>query len=260
MSSLTADHCASLIPSVVLDYRFHGLARAVLILAVWTLSILAALAWFPVTWQAAWAVPFVVLWIAFLYTGLFITAHDAMHGTLMPKDRRCNDVIGRVCVFVFALFSYPMLVDKHRAHHAHPATGSDPDFHDDRRKGFWAWYAHFLLEYVTWRQITGMGVVFCTLWLVIGFRVENVLLFWAAPAILSTLQLFYFGTYRPHREPKGGYTNPHRATTSGFPRWLSFLTCYHFGYHWEHHEYPYIPWWKLGRLRPKLRAPSSKGA
>jgi fatty acid desaturase len=23
------------------------------------------------------------------------------------------------------------------------------------------------------------------------------------------------------------------------------LTCYFFGYHWEHHEAPGIPWWQL---------------
>ncbi|MBD3338449.1 MAG: beta-carotene ketolase, partial [Candidatus Lokiarchaeota archaeon] len=23
----------------------------------------------------------------------------------------------------------------------------------------------------------------------------------------------------------------------------------HFGYHWEHHEYPNIPWWRLPAVR-----------
>lgn len=26
---------------------------------------------------------------------------------------------------------------------------------------------------------------------------------------------------------------------------LSFLTCYYFGYHLEHHLYPNVPWWRL---------------
>ena len=28
------------------------------------------------------------------------------------------------------------------------------------------------------------------------------------------------------------------------PVWLSFLTCYHFGYHLEHHRYPWVLWWR----------------
>lgn len=243
----------------ILDYRHEGLLRAAIIVGMWAISIVAALVWFPLREPWAWFAPVVVAWIMFLYTGLFITAHDAMHGSLMPKDPRWNDRIGRMCVFIFALFSYAKLVEKHREHHAQPATPADPDFHDGRRSAFWAWYAHFLMEYVTWRQLVGMGVVFCTLWLAIGLRAENVLLFWAAPAILSTLQLFYFGTYRPHRETDGGYADRHHSTTSGWPRWLSLVTCYHFGYHWEHHEYPYIPWWKLGRLRATLPCPSHSG-
>ena len=45
------------------------------------------------------------------------------------------------------------------------------------------------------------------------------------------------------------YDNPHRARSNGYPPWLSFLTCYHFGYHFEHHEYPYVPWWGLSSVR-----------
>jgi hypothetical protein len=42
----------------------------------------------------------------------------------------------------------------------------------------------------------------------------------------------------------------HNARSSSMPIWLSLLTCYHFGYHWEHHEYPYVPWCACGwRLR-----------
>ncbi|MCB0292357.1 MAG: beta-carotene ketolase, partial [Calditrichaeota bacterium] len=32
-----------------------------------------------------------MLWQTFLYTGLFITAHDAMHGTLFPLNRKINN-------------------------------------------------------------------------------------------------------------------------------------------------------------------------
>jgi beta-carotene ketolase (CrtW type) len=196
----------------------------------------------------------------FLATGLFITAHDAMHRTLLPRDPFWNDVVGRVAVAFYAMFSYGMLERKHAEHHDHPARLGDPDYHGVGRPGYIAWYLNFMSNYVTLRQITLMACVFCFWWLVAGARVENIVLFWVAPALLSTLQLFTFGTYLPHREPAGGYVEPHRARSNRYPRWLSLLTCYHFGYHWEHHQYPYVPWWRLGELRASLKFDSSTEA
>ena len=62
------------------------------------------------------------------------------------------------------------------------------------------------------------------------------------------MQLFYFGTFLPHSEPEGGYSEPHRAKSTSYPVWLSFITCYHFGYHEEHHEYPHVCWWQLPEI------------
>jgi beta-carotene ketolase (CrtW type) len=49
------------------------------------------------------------------------------------------------------------------------------------------------------------------------------------------------GTYRPHRLPTGkngdtDYPDAHRARSNDMPTWLSLITCFHFGYHHEHHE------------------------
>jgi len=72
----------------------------------------------------------------------------------------------------------------------------------------------------------------------------NVLLFFSLPLLLSSLQLFVFGTYLPHRalEPQA---EAHRPRSLNLPVWLSLLTCYHFGYHWEHHQYPWLAWHQL---------------
>nr|MBA2748547.1 fatty acid desaturase [Tatlockia sp.] len=40
----------------------------------------------------------------------------------------------------------------------------------------------------------------------------------------------------------------HCAQTNPLPTWLSFITCYHFGYHYEHHEHPDVPWWGLPKV------------
>jgi beta-carotene ketolase (CrtW type) len=31
----------------------------------------------------------------------------------------------------------------------------------------------------------------------------------------------------------------------------AFISCYFFGYHYEHHAQPYLPWWKLPQAKEK---------
>jgi len=220
-----------------------GLAIALTVLSLWTLSLVGLLV-MPIS------VPLILLGIplqTFLYTGLFITAHDAMHGTVTPRAPRLNAAIGAISVGLYALFSYRKLRASHMRHHAHPGDpGQDPDFHDGKASGFWAWYVHFLLGYVTVWQILGMALVFNLLQHVVGLPVGNLILFWVVPALLSTFQLFYFGTYLPHC---GVHTNRHNARSNAYGTFVSFLTCYHFGYHHEHHECPWVPWWRLPTVR-----------
>ena len=54
-----------------------------------------------------------ILLQTFLYTGLFITAHDAMHGTVFPGNRKFNDLIGTLVAKLYAFFSYQRLLSKH---------------------------------------------------------------------------------------------------------------------------------------------------
>ena len=60
-----------------------------------------------------WLIPLAVLWMTFLYTGLFITVHDSMHGSILPNQRRINNMIGTVSIFFYAMFSYKNLKEKH---------------------------------------------------------------------------------------------------------------------------------------------------
>jgi beta-carotene ketolase (CrtW type) len=198
--------------------------------------------------------PIIILGIAvqtFLYTGLFITAHDAMHGTITPKNRKLNNIFGSVAVRLYALFSYRKLLKKHWEHHKHPASAKDPDFHDGKHPGLFHWYTHFMLNYLSWWQLVGMAIAFNIMLNLLHIPVFNLLLFWFLPSILSTFQLFYFGTYLPHRQSEDGYTDEHRARSNNYKVFWSFLTCYHFGYHWEHHAHPNIPWWRLPSVRKK---------
>lgn len=225
---------------------FTGVAVAAVVVLTWAASLVLALLWRPdwtqpITWLLAG------LWLlgqTHLYTGLFITAHDAMHGTLAPGWPRLNHTLGAVCATLFAFNSYRRLLPRHHDHHRHVATDHDPDYHaPGHTDAFWPWYIRFLREYVSWPQLLLMAVTFNVLyrWLL---PLENVLLFWMTPAVLSTLQLFYFGTWRPHRGVHAP-TNAHRARSQRKNHVWAFASCYFFGYHYEHHAHPGVPWWLL---------------
>lgn len=225
-----------------------GLFIALMIIGLWG-GILSILLTLNVAHTNIVLIPVWILCQTFLYTGLFITAHDAMHGTVCPTHPRTNKIIGIIAVRLYALFSYHKLLEKHWAHHRTPATDTDPDFHDGQHSDFLAWYLHFMRIYLSWKQVIGMAIVFQIMEYILTISSLNLILFWVFPALLSTLQLFYFGTYLPHRMPADGYNNSHRAQSNAYSTLCSFITCYHFGYHWEHHEYPYVPWWQLPTIR-----------
>ncbi|HEY9851997.1 MAG TPA: fatty acid desaturase [Leptolyngbyaceae cyanobacterium] len=224
-----------------------GIIIAGLIIVLWLISEVLFLSIHIEKSSVLWLVP-AIGWQTFLYTGLFITAHDAMHGVVFPQNIKINNLIGTIAVTLYGLLSYDKLLKKHWFHHKHPATELDPDFHDGKHKSFFAWYFHFMKGYANWQQIIAMTVVFYPLILLLHIPIINLALFWWIPSILSSLQLFYFGTFLTHREPTGGYKNHHRAESTHFSTFWSFITCYHFGYHQEHHEYPHVPWWKLPEM------------
>jgi beta-carotene ketolase (CrtW type) len=215
-----------------------GLLWAVLVVLAWGTSLVLALQ-VPFDWANPWLYAWVLLQ-THLYTGMFITAHDAMHGTVHP-NRRINTVVGWVCAGLFAFNYYPLLLRKHRLHHRHVATAEDPDFYPG---GFWPWYLKFLREYLRWPQFLLMAITFnvLQLWL----PLPNLIAFWMLPAVLSTLQLFFFGTYLPHRAAPD---NLHHSRSQRKHHLWAFLSCYFFGYHYEHHAYPATPWWQLWRTK-----------
>ena len=150
---------------------------------------------------------------------------------------------------LYAAFPFRKLRAAHAHHHRSPASALDPDYHDGSHPSFARWYLRFFAAYFSWSQVLIMTVLFQLLYRGLGLSMRALILFWVVPSLLSTLQLFYFGTYRPHREPERGYEDLHRARSNEFSPLVSFLTCYHFGYHWEHHEYPQLPWWRLPAAR-----------
>ncbi|MGF1507900.1 MAG: fatty acid desaturase [Myxococcota bacterium] len=225
-----------------------GVFMALLIIGGWSLSLVVLL---QVPLVGPWVfvgVPVAVAWMSWLFTGLFITGHDAMHGAITRTHPRLNHALGAVAVAAYAMFDYRLLRRAHFDHHARPARPGDPDWHDGRRPGLLAWFRAFVMRYLRMGQVVRLLVLFWAVQLVVD--TPNFLLFWALPSVLSVLQLFYFGTYLPHREPAGGHTNRHHAYSTPFGPVTSLVTCFHFGsFHREHHEHPSAPWWRLPSLR-----------
>jgi len=233
-----------LTPIVQSEHGKGGILIALSVIGLWACSLFLLLSIDLSNLSSLTLLPAIV-WQTFLYTGLFITAHDAMHGGVFPNNNKINNFVGSVTLLLYGLLSYKKLLKKHWLHHHYPASELDPDFHNGEQKNFFAWYLHFMKRYWSWTQIPGLIVLFEIVKYQLHLPERNLTLFWIIPSILSSVQLFYFGTFLPHREPEGGYTNPHRAQSSNRSVFWSFITCYHFGYHQEHHEYPHVPWWKL---------------
>lgn len=182
---------------------------------------------------------------AYFYTGLFITAHDAMHRTV-HRNRKINDLIGRISSSLYAAMSYSKLKENHFLHHKFPGTEKDPDYYI-KSQNFFIWYSAFMIRYLTVWQILIMAVTFNLLKL--RYNEFSIWSFWVIPAILSTLQLFYFGTYKPHKLPHTESMSPHNARSQRKNHFFAMLSCYFFGYHHEHHDGPGVPWWQLYRTK-----------
>lgn len=235
----------------------QGIIVAGTILIVWLISLCTLLS-ISIVDLSAWGTGVAVIWQTFLYTGLFITAHDAMHGTVCASSPRINNTIGALATFCYGLFSYRELCQKHRLHHKFPGTKQDPDFYHEGDGNCLSWYFQFMVHYWSWSRILALILVFHGIHYFLPVPGINLALFWVLPSIASSVQLFYFGTFLTHRKPKEGHTNPHCAETIHFSTFWSFITCYHFGYHQEHHEYPQTPWWRLPEIYQRRVAESQK--
>jgi beta-carotene ketolase (CrtW type) len=244
MSQFAATQPNFLSQNTANKYALQCLLIAILVICCWA-ACLSYLISIDISSISIFQLLPLILVQTFLYTGLFITAHDAMHGVVFPKNAKINNFIGSLAVGLYALFSYKRLLKTHWLHHQNPATELDPDFHNGEQKSFLGWYFQFMKKYWSWWRILGLITIFYFASYVVHLPEKNLTLFWILPSILSSAQLFYFGTFLPHKEPTGGYKNIHNAQSNPLPIFLSFITCYHFGYHQEHHEYPNVPWWKL---------------
>lgn len=223
-----------------------GSALAAAILAAWlAIHLYGVFAWSPAAPAALLLVP-VQAWLS---VGLFIISHDAIHGSLAPHRPRVNRAFGRLSMTLYAGFDYDRLAENHRLHHEAPGTADDPDFSAGNPDHALRWGREFFSRHFTLRPLIFVNVVVATYWLVLGASMLNIFLFYGVPALASAAQLFYFGTYRPHRHADA-FADHHNARSDRMHPALALLTCYNFGgYHHEHHLFPSEPWWRLPARR-----------
>lgn len=227
------------------DDRAISLALAALVAGSW-LALHIHVLWFLDARQAPLIAAVSFLGLTWLSVGLFIVAHDAMHGAVVAGRPRANAAIGQLALALYAGFSWRKLIAQHMAHHRHAGTEDDPDF---GQGGVVRWYITFVRTYLGLREILILGFVVVIYGLLLGPRWPYVA-FWAGPSILASIQLFIFGTWLPHRPGPERFPDRHNARSSRMSRPASLLTCFHFGgFHHEHHLYPAVPWWRLPETR-----------
>jgi beta-carotene ketolase (CrtW type) len=219
-----------------------------LILLAWLASLVGLLLAEPLRWSP----PVLVLAVGlrtFLQTGLFVLGHDAMHRTLVPGHPRLNDGLGRLALLLYAALPWGRCRRHHLRHHRCPGSQRDPDFRASPGDGIVLWYARFMGNYLSAAQLAPLLVAWAVAVLALaGWRPEGLiclLLFWILPLVLSSFQLFLFGTYLPHRRDASAGGDRQDVRSLRYSPVLSLLACYHFGYHWEHHAFPGVPWFRL---------------
>jgi beta-carotene ketolase (CrtW type) len=230
---------------------------AVLVVGGWLALHVAGMTLVPVRWAT---LPLVLAMAAvqcWLSVGLFIVAHDAMHGSLAPGHHRLNAAIGASLLFLYAGFGWARMRDAHFAHHRAPGSRDDPDFDADHPRSAVRWYATFLRRYFGWPSGVYVGGVVALYWW-LGVPILNIVLLYGVPAIASSIQLFYFGTFRPHRHDDDAFADHHHARSERFGLLVSLATCFHFGYHHEHHLNPAVPWWALPASRRDAVRPDDR--
>ena len=229
-----------------------GLVLAALITTAWLAGHVYALWVLDVVEQPLLAVALFALQ-TWLSVGLFIVAHDCMHGSLAPFRPAVNLAVGSLVLRLYMGFSYRRLIAKHHAHHRHAGTERDPDFDPDHPTNGLRWYWTFMRGYLDWYVfwVTGalVSAYVAALYAYGGWERALHILFWTGPSLLASMQLFYFGTFRPHRHEDEAFADRHRSRSNDYPVWASLLTCFHFGYHHEHHDNPNVPWWRLPSVR-----------
>ena len=198
-----------------------GLIIALSILTLWSINTFISLS-SDLNLVSLWKLLILILVQTFLNTGLFITAHDGMHGLIYPVNSSVNNFMGSLMVNLYGLFSYQQLKKRHFLHHLYPATDLDPDYHHNSHSCFLSWYAQFMSKYMSYQQLLKLLFLVLTMVYLVKISWLNLIFCWALPLILSSLQLFTFGTFFPHRRLEKYHLSISQIKSLNFSPFLVF--------------------------------------
>ena len=240
-------------PSEQLTGRFdQGLLLGCLIGTTWIATLIIGLR-LDFDHLNSIVVPVMILVRSYVHTGLFIVAHDAMHNSLIPDKQRLNHLVGKVCLWCYAGLDYDYCRTMHRKHHLSPESENDPDYFPAEKQELTAWFIHFLSKYLNQAQLFRLFILLTVLVTLTPIeqdgRLKSIFLFYIVPLIISTAQLFFVGTYLPHRNEQRELGEGPAIKSLNLHPIASILACYHFGYHREHHSNPHVPWFRLPKYR-----------
>jgi fatty acid desaturase len=210
-------------------------------------------------WMNDWIVYLISVWIigAFQYAIGESLFHEASHCNLF-RTKKLND-------YLEWIYAVPFFVDmnqyrtEHTDHHYKMNTEADHIVRDYEIHGlnnpkknlFWMWFIKpiigyaglFYLRFAIQLNPPKSSIKFAILWIPVVsifwyFDSLNLLvMYWFIPFLWSFASFFYWAEISEHYNTKSG-----SRSDIGF---LKNLFHHNGGYHYIHHMYPTIPWYKL---------------
>ena len=217
-------------------------------------------------WANDWIVYLISVWIigAFQYAIGEALFHEASHYNLF-KTKKLND-------YLEWLYAVPFFVDmtqyrkEHLDHHYKMGTKADHLVRDynihglnkEKKNMFWMWFikpvigyaGFFYLRYAIQLNPLKSSIKFLIFYVPVisvfwYFDALHILLFyWFVPFVWSTACFFYWAEISEHYNAKSG-----SRSDLGF---LKNFFHHNGGYHYIHHKYPTIPWYKLPEAHKAL--------
>jgi len=253
----------------------NGWRAALHVLAEW--AVIVAAVYFC---ELHWSVPLyvaTVVWIGSRQHALMILMHDGVHYRLF-RHRRLNEWVSEVALGWPVLASARAYRRNHVAHHRFLNSDRDPDW--VRKQGDPAWaFPKEPIELIRLlvREVSGLGavalmsvirkvgsadkrvstrftaarygfylaVLVAALWAGLG---KTVILYWFVPLFTWLVFIFRIRSIAEHSAIDGPNPDTHTRTTVPTLLERIFIAPKNVSYHWEHHQYPAVPFYRLPRL------------
>jgi len=217
-------------------------------------------------WLDNWIVYLISVWAigSFQYSIGEVLLHEASHYNLF-KTKKLND-------YLEFLYAVPFFVDMHQyrfwhmAHHYKMNTEEDHLVEDyelhglnkHQRNMFWLWFikpvighaGYFYLRFVIELNPLKSAAKFLGFWVSVFlacwyFEILDILiLYWFVPFLWSFASFYYWSEVGEHYNTKSG-----TRSNLGF---LKNFFHHNAGYHYIHHAYPTIPWYRLPKAHKAL--------